>query len=90
MKLGAIIAVLIATLVAPTLSYADGVIIPMSTKVNLFKKLMKERGMDLSGEDDSDGHVQDYGNEIKVITNRPVTLEQLDKMKEAAYLAVRR
>lgn len=81
--------VLIATLVAPTLSYADGVIIPMSTKVNMFKKLMKEHGIDLSGEDDADGRVEDYGTTIKVYTNKPLTLDELEIIKQAAYEARR-
>jgi len=76
-------------LVAVPISHADGVIIPMSTKVKMFKELMLERGMDFSGEDDSDGHIEDYGTKIKIYTNKPVTLEQLELIKDAAYLARR-
>ncbi len=86
-----ILAGLIATMiVAAPLSYADGIIVPMSTKVGMFKKLMMEKGMDLYGRDNSDGHVEDNGSKgIKVITNTSVTDEQLEWIKECAVKAVR-
>lgn len=75
---------------ATSISYADGVIIPVSVKVNEFKKEMKLRGMDLSGEDYSDGTIENRGTSIKVITYKPVTIEQMDLMKEVAFKTVRK
>lgn len=71
------------------ISYADGVVIPVSIKVEAFKKMMKEKGMNLYGGDEADGFVEDSGNKIKVITYKPVTMEQMDLMKESAFKAVR-
>jgi hypothetical protein len=78
-------------IVAAPLSYADGIVVPMSTKVGMFKKLMKQKGMNLYGRDNSDGHVEDNGSRgIKVITNLSVTDEQLEWIKECAVKAVRK
>lgn len=75
---------------ATSISYADGVIIPVSIKVERFKELMKEKGMNLYGGDDADGEVQNNGTAIKVITYRPVTLEQMDLIREVAFKTVRK
>lgn len=83
-------AVLIATLATAPLSFADGVIIPGSIKVERFKQLMKEHGMDLYGGDDADGEIQNSGTKMKVVTYKPVTLEQMETMKEVATLSLRR
>lgn len=72
------------------MSFADGIVIPGSIKLNEFKRLMKERGMDLSGTDNADGMIESGGNKIKVITYQPVTLEQLDLMKEVASITLRK
>jgi len=72
-----------------TISYADGVIIPASIKVEQFKKEMLAHGIDLSGGDDADGFIESKGNEIKVITFNPVTIEQMELMKEVAFKTVR-
>lgn len=85
----AIIAALIATLVVIPFASADGVIIPGSVKVSKFKKIMKHLGMDLYGGDEADGLVEEGGTQIKVITYRPVTIEQMDWMKEAAQKSLR-
>jgi len=69
--------------------HADGIVIPVSIKVESFKKEMKSRGMDLFGSDDSDGHIDNLGTSIKVITYRPVTTEQMDLIKEVASKNVR-
>lgn len=87
-KLGGLIVVL-AILGSPSLSYADVIWIPMPTKVKMFKKLMKERGLDLSGTDEADGHVEDHGTKIKIVTHRWMEMDELDKIKEAAVLARR-
>lgn len=85
-----IIAGLIATmLVAAPFAFADVAWIPGSIKVEKFKQLMLDRGMDLSGGDEADGLVENFGTKIKVVTYREVTIEQLDMMKEAATLALR-
>lgn len=85
----AITAALIATLIASPLALADVIWIPMSTKVGKFKAEMMERGLDLYGNDDSLGHVEDYGTKIKVVTHRWMTDEELELIKDAA-LASRR
>lgn len=85
----AIIAALIATLVVIPFAFADAVIIPGSVKVSKFKKIMKEFGMDLCGRDDADGLVEQRGTQIRVITYRPVTIEQMDWMKKAAQKSLR-
>ena len=82
--------IVVALISLPSISFADGVVIPASIKVEEFKKEMKHKGMDLYGGDDSDGLVENYGNKIKVITYLPVTMEQMDLMKEAAFRNVRK
>ena len=82
-------AALIATLVATPLSFADGIWIPGSIKVEKFKELMLERGMNLSGSDDSDGAIEQFGTKIKVVTYKPVTEEQLNLLKEVSILTLR-
>lgn len=72
------------------ISYADGVVIPMSIKVEKFKKEMKHHGINLYGGDEADGYIQNDGNKIKVITYKPVTMEQLELIKQAAFKTVRR
>lgn len=71
------------------ISYADGVIVPFSIKVDSFKKEMKSHGMDLEGKDNSDGEIQNNGNSLKVITYRPVTMEQLEIIKQASIKTMR-
>lgn len=73
-----------------TISYADGVIIPGSIKVEAFKKEMKEHGMNLYGGDEADGEIENDGTRIKVITYKPVTPEQMEIMKDAASKSVRK
>ena len=68
-----------------TISYADGVLVPGSIKIASFKKEMKKRGMDLYGRDDSDGAIENGGTQIKIITYKPVTPEQLDLIKDVSY-----
>lgn len=70
--------------------HADGVVIPMSIKVEAFKEEMKKSGMDLYGRDDSDGEVENKGTSIKVITYKPVSIEQMDLMTKAAVKTVRK
>jgi len=76
-------------LASTTIVFADGVVIPGSIKVEAFKREMSERGMDLSGGDDADGVIENYGTKIKVITYKPVTLEQMELMREVAIKTVR-
>ena len=64
-----------------TISYADGVIIPASVRVEAFKKQMKENGIDLYGTDDSDGTIENLGTQMKVITYKPVTSQQLELIR---------
>lgn len=85
--LGGLIVIMLSL---PSISYADGVVIPGSIKVEAFIKDMKEHGMDLSGSDSSDGYVDSLGNSIKVITYKPVALEQMELMKEVAFKNVRK
>jgi hypothetical protein len=73
----------------PSLSYADVLWIPMPTKVEMFKKLMLEKGIDLYGTDDSDGHVENHGTKIKVVTNFETNQEHLDVVLECALQARR-
>lgn len=73
-----------------TISYADGIIIPMSIKVEQFKKEVKEKGLDLYGSDSSDGEVQNLGTSMKVITYRPATLDELDLIKDVSFKTVRK
>lgn len=73
-----------------SMSFADGVIIPGSIKIEEFKKVMKENGMDLYGDDESDGFIENEGNKIKVVTYKSVTMEQLEMMKETAFKTVRK
>lgn len=75
----------IILLSSTSIAHADGVVIPVSIKVNAFIADMKEHGMDLSGSDYSDGKIEDSGTTIKVITYRPVTIEQMDLIKDAAF-----
>ena len=74
----------------PSIAHADGIIIPFSIKVNEFKKEMKKSGMDLYGRDNSDGEVSNNGTSIKIITYKPVTLEEMELIKEIASKTVRR
>lgn len=75
----------IGVLVGSTvISYADGVVIPVSIKIEAFKEEMKKSGIDLYGRDNSDGEIQNSGTSMKVITYKPVTLQQMDLMKDAA------
>lgn len=79
----------LAIIGSPTISYADGIIIPRSIKVGEFKKDMKNMGLDLYGRDDSDGEVINMGTSIKVITYAPVTPEKLDLIRKASLMDVR-
>lgn len=71
------------------ISYADGVIIPVSINTDDFKKEMKDKGIDLYGTSESDGFIEDKGNQIKVVTYKPVTIEQMELMKEVSFRTVR-
>lgn len=73
-----------------TIAYCDGIIIPVSIKVESFKKEMKSIGIDLYGRDDSDGEIQNLGTSIKVITYKPVTLQQLDLIRQMAVRSMRK
>lgn len=77
-------------LFSTAICYADGVVIPMPTKVEAFKKQMLEKGMNLYGGDEADGEIINNGTSIKVITYKPVTMEQMELMKEIAFKTVRR
>lgn len=72
------------------ISFADGIVIPVSIKVEAFKREMKEKGMNLYGFDNSDGEVQNSGNRMKVITYKPVTTEQMELIKQVAFHNVRK
>lgn len=72
------------------MSFADGVVIPVSIKVEAFKKEMKSKGMNLYGGDDADGEIQNYGTSMKVITYKSVTMNQLELIKNAAFKTVRK
>lgn len=72
-----------------SISYADGVVIPRGVKMTAFKSEMLKHGMDLSCEDNADGCVENNGNMIKVITYKPVSSEQLEWIKDAAFKTVR-
>lgn len=86
-----VVGVLVLLMMASTtICYADGVIIPGSIKVKAFKKEMKKYGFNLDGEDDSDGYIENYGTKIKVITYKPVTLDDLEVIKKVAFENVRR
>jgi len=85
----AIIAALIATLVASPLALADVVWIPMPTKVGKFKKECKEHGLDLYGQDDSIGQVEDFGTKLKVVTHRWLEQNELDIIMDAAVASRR-
>lgn len=74
----------------PSIAHADGVIIPASIKVNEFKKEMKILGMDLYGNDESDGEIINNGTSIKVVTYKPISIEQLELLKETAFKTSRR
>ena len=74
----------------PSIVHADGIEIPFPIKVNEFKKEMKKSGMDLYGRDNSDGEVANNGTSIKIITYKPVTLEEMELIKEIASKTVRR
>ena len=82
-----LVGIMMATAIvfSTSIALADGVIIPGSIRVEEFKKLMNERGMDLSGSDDSDGYVENGGNKIKVISYAPVKMEKMELMKEIAF-----
>lgn len=71
---------LVASMMLSTPSFADGITIPGSIKVKEFKQLMKDRGMDLSGEDDSDGGIENRGTAIFVYTFAPLTEKQMEDM----------
>ena len=81
--------VMIMALLVPTLVHADGVLIPRSIKIEQFKTEMKELGMDLYGNDDSDGTVENLGTSMKVITYGSVTIEQLELIREVSAKNVR-
>ena len=72
------------------ISFADGVIIPGSIKVNEFKEKMKQKGYDLSGSDEAYGEVENNGTKMKIITYKPVTEEELNIIKETAFETVRK
>ena len=77
--------ILMGVVMASTsISYADGVIVPASIKVEAFKKQMKSKGMDLYGKDDSDGEIQNMGTQMKIITYKPVTINQLNLIGDVA------
>ncbi len=72
------------------MSFADGVIIPVSIKVDEFKKDMMDKGMNLYGGDKADGEIENKGTQIKIITYKPVTMEQMELMKTVAFKTVRK
>ena len=61
----------------------------MATKVGQFKKECMDKGLDLYGHDDSDGHVEDNGTKIKVVTNRWMEQNELDIIMDAAVASKR-
>lgn len=84
------IAGLIATmLVMAPLSHADVIWIPMPTKIEKFKEVAKEGGLDLYGTDESDGFVEDNGTRVKVVTYRWVEADELEVLQRAALEARR-
>ena len=85
-----VVLTMLTLLGATSISYADGVVIPVSIKVEAFIKEMKKSGMDLSGGDNSDGKIENNGTNIKIITYKPVSIEQMELMKDAASKTVRK
>ena len=86
-----LVGLIVGALISSTsICFADGVIIPGSIKVEAFKKEMKSHGMDLYGTDNSDGEVENKGTQMKVITYKSVTPEQLELIKDIATKTVRR
>lgn len=71
------------------ISYADAVVIPVSIRVDAFKSEMKKCGMDLSGQDSSDGEILNMGTSMKVITYKSVTPKQLDLIRDVAFKTAR-
>lgn len=90
MKSIAVVLIVGALMGSTAISFADGIVIPVSIKVEAFKREMKEKGMNLYGFDNSDGEVQNSGNRMKVITYKPVTTEQMELIKQVAFHNVRK
>lgn len=84
-----ILAGFIATMFVAPMSFADTVWIPMPTKVEKFKEIMEKHGMDLYGGDEADGYIEDFGTKIKIVTIKWLENDDLEKIKEAAFLARR-
>lgn len=85
-----LVGLIVGALISSTsISYADGVVIPMSIKVEAFKKDIKSHGLNLDGGDEADGEIHNNGNSMKVITFKPVTPAQLELIKDAASRNVR-
>lgn len=85
----AILAVFVATLVASPLALSDVIWIPMSTKIEQLKADLLDKGINLSGSDDSDGHIENYGTKVKIVTNRWMEDHEMQMILEAAVNARR-
>lgn len=73
----------------PTLSYADEINIPFSVKNECFKKKMRSLGYDLSGKDESWGESGFKEGSFKVTSYQAVSVDDLNTIKECAFLCKR-
>jgi hypothetical protein len=65
-------------------SHADEINIPFSVKIESFKRELLNQGLDLYGQDDSDGYVFDRGSEIVVYTYKPLKITDMYLIKDVA------
>jgi hypothetical protein len=70
-------------------SQADEVRIPFAVYVEDFKKDAKEQGLDLYDNRNSDGFIQNKGQEFYVFTYKPISMEHLDLIKELTWKHIR-
>ena len=76
-------------LLAQPLLFADEMQIPFAINTNKFLEEAKAVGLDLYGEDDSIGHVENKGTQFIVYTYGMMSSSDLDKLKEITWKSIR-
>lgn len=90
MKLGRVGIIVLVALTLSSHVWADSIIrIPFSIKEQQFKDMMLDKGVDLSGSDESDGMTRVGGKGFEVVLFGEEDFEKMDKVKEVAFKCVR-
>lgn len=84
-----VIGLTLLALVVCSLSFADEIEIPIAVYMTEFKDCCSDRGLDLYGNRESDGFIQDKAQKFVVYTYRTFNEEQMEITKDCTWKSMR-